>query len=238
MPQESDYDFGFRGEIEVEGKEEGEEDEDMTNKELGAESPRSNSAVSDSSSLTQSDVSNILPRTRTNRKRSDLLREDSVSKTQNLYQRVIEERGAPQNKLVRTNSGVPRPVVRNLRAIYAQMFMNSVNSADLNTVQNFFCTFMSGPCTFVANHRVRDEYGIPQVLTAFSPQLFSHYLLGCYVSFPDMVLRMGDNRIYTHGGRTRIEMETEVFCTKIYDIPDFPWAPDVNMTTRTQSRGF
>lgn len=107
------------------------------------------------------------------------------------------------------------------------MFFNSVNSGDLLNVQNYFNTFMTGPCTFMVQHRLPSEIGIPSVIQAFSPNLFSHYLLGCFITFPDMVLKLGSSKVYSSLGRTRIVMETECFCTKIYDIPDYNWAPDV-----------
>jgi hypothetical protein len=155
------------------------------------------------------------------RKFSDLSQDDELDRS------AIEQQLNTQ-QIVTTTHDVPRAVPQRVHSVYPQMFVNTVNSGDLVSIQKYFQTFMAGPCTFVASHRVAPHFGIPHFISAFSPQLFSHYLLGCYVTFPDMVLKLGETRAFAGAGRTRIEMEVNIYLTKLYDIPNFLWAPEAD----------
>ncbi len=121
-------------------------------------------------------------------------------------------------------------VLNDVRRHYARMFITSVNSSDLLSVDSFFSTFMSGPCHIVANHRLSTVYGMPAHLDATGPRQFAHYLLGCFVTFPDLVLKLKDSKIITSTAwkGSKIVMDVEAHCTKIYDIPDYQWVPEVD----------
>ena len=122
---------------------------------------------------------------------------------------------------------IPKPLTCPINITYPQMFFNSINSGDLHSVQGYFSAFMAGPCTFYVNHPVRPEFGVPSIVQAFSPKLFSHYLLGCFVTFPDMVLKLQGVKVLSNClGYKKIVMETEVNASKIYDIPGFDWVPE------------
>jgi hypothetical protein len=155
------------------------------------------------------------------RKFSDLTQDDGLDRS------AIEQQLNTQ-QIIPSTTEVPRPVPQRVHSVYPQMFVNTVNSGDLESIQKYFKTFMAGPCTFVASHRISSHFGMPQFISAFSPQLFAHYLLGCYVTFPDMVLKLGETRAFAGGGRTRIEMDVNIYLTKLYDIPNFPWAPEAD----------
>lgn len=120
--------------------------------------------------------------------------------------------------------------LNDVRRHYARMFTNCVNSSDLSNVDSYFNTFMSGPCKIVVNHRVNANYGIPIHMDAVGPRMFAHYLLGCYVTFPDLVIKLNDSKIITSKGwkGTKIVMEVEAHCTKIYDLPQFKWDAPVD----------
>mmetsp|Transcript_103808 Transcript_103808/g.203575 ORF Transcript_103808/g.203575 Transcript_103808/m.203575 type:complete len:471 (-) Transcript_103808:40-1452(-) len=168
-------------------------------------------------------IKTIIPHAKASRKFSEMNRGD-ISQ---LVPFRKKEDNAHSNKLVKTADTIPRPINKTIQSLYPQMFFNSVNSGDLQNVQNYFSTFMSGPCTFLVTHRLPSEIGIPSVIQAFSPNLFSHYLLGCFITFPDMILKLGESKITSSCGRSRIVMETDCYATKIYDIPEFNWAPEV-----------
>ena len=156
-------------------------------------------------------------------------------KAQNLYERLISDQIERDKKFTKGEAGIARPITGHVRSVYAQMFMNSINSADLNNIQNYLGTFMSGPCSFTLNHRVNGMYELPASLTAFSPQLFSHYLLGCFLSFPDMVVKMNGSRMYNaSNGHTKIVIDTDVLCTKMFEVK-FDWAPDVEQLSDVYS---
>ena len=138
---------------------------------------------------------------------------------------------AASMKVAKLAHPTSRSVLNDVRRYYARMFMNCVNSGDLPQVESYFNTFMSGPCNFVLKHNINPLFGIPPHLAAQGPRLFSHYLLGCFLTFPDMVLKLGSSNIITSKGwnGTKIVMETDVYCTKIYDLSeDFSWLPEVD----------
>uniref|UniRef100_A0A7S3HLH5 Uncharacterized protein n=1 Tax=Spumella elongata TaxID=89044 RepID=A0A7S3HLH5_9STRA len=121
-------------------------------------------------------------------------------------------------------------VLNDVRRHYARMFITCVNSSDLHSVDSFFSTFMSGPCHIVANHRLSSAYGLPMHLDATGPRQFAHYLMGCFVTFPDLMLKLNESKIITSTAwkGSKIVMDVEAHCTKIYDIPDYQWVPEVD----------
>jgi hypothetical protein len=124
---------------------------------------------------------------------------------------------------------LPKIMKNDLRRYYPSMFMNTINSAEFRNIQSYFHTYMAGPCGFVATHQVNKEIGIPDRLATAGPRLMSHYLLGCFVQYPDMVLSMKDSRIVTNVGcaGSKIVMDMEVCATKIYDLEVQDWVPQV-----------
>lgn len=128
------------------------------------------------------------------------------------------------------NHRLTHSVLNDVRRHYARMFITCVNSSDLHSVDSFFSTFMSGPCQIVANHRLSTAYGLPTHLDATGPRQFAHYLLGCFVTFPDLMLKLNESKIVTSTAwkGSKIIMDVEAHCTKIYDIPDYQWAPEVD----------
>eukprot|EP01032_Pedospumella_encystans_P003193 gene3193-3762_t len=58
----------------------------------------------------------------------------------------------------------------------------------------------------------------------------AHYLLGTFVMYPDMILLMNGSRITTSPAwtGTKIEMDVEVFSTKMYDLSIDDWVPQLS----------
>lgn len=165
------------------------------------------------------------------RKFVDIINEEAVMRENDIIDQIVSHTATIPPKLAKlTHVGLPKPVTTDIRQYYPRMFMNSINSGDLLNVQNYFNTFMTGPCKFIARHQVSTTYGIPTQMTAVGPQFFSHYLMCCFVTFPDMVLKLVDSRVITGTDwvGTKIVMDTEVHCTKIYDLVDYPWVPEVD----------
>lgn len=133
------------------------------------------------------------------------------------------------NKQQRANDTIPKHIPQDIRAAYSQMFINSLNSGDINQVQNFFRSFMTGPCQFSIQHKISKQYGIPRYLNAIGPDLFSHYAMGVFVSFPDLVVKLKNSYtiVSKEWSGSRIIMETEFFGSKLRNLPDYPWLPPV-----------
>ena len=133
------------------------------------------------------------------------------------------------NKQQRANDIIPKHVSQDIRAAYSQMFINSLNSGDINQIQNFFRAFMTGPCQFSIQHKISKQYGIPRYLNAIGPDLFSHYAMGVFVSFPDLVVKLKNSYtiVSKEWSGSRIIMETEFLGSKLRNLPDYHWVPPV-----------
>eukprot|EP01032_Pedospumella_encystans_P021269 gene21269-24137_t len=124
----------------------------------------------------------------------------------------------------------PRVMKNDIRRYYSRMLMNTINSADFNQLQSFFSTFMTGTTKFFANYDNFDlKYRIPSQLLAGGPKLTSHYFLGIFVMYPDVVMNMNNTVITTSNTwtGTKIEMSVEFFATKMYDLADNEWIPQL-----------
>ena len=125
----------------------------------------------------------------------------------------------------------PKVMKNDIRRYFSRMFMNTINSGDFGKLQDYFNTFMMGPTKFVANHeKVDPSLHIPSLLIADGPRLMAHYLLGTFVMYPDMILLMNGSRITTSPSwtGTKIEMDVEVFSTKMYDLSIDDWIPQLS----------
>jgi hypothetical protein len=124
---------------------------------------------------------------------------------------------------------IPKIMKNDIRRYFSRMFMNTINSADFRNIQSYFHTFMAGPCKFVADHELIPEFKIPGRLVAAGPTLMSHYLLGCFVQYPDMAMTMKNSSIVTSTSwaGTKIVMEMEIRSTKMYDLDFSDWIPQI-----------
>lgn len=141
-------------------------------------------------------------------------------------QKQKKEDIAKRNSLQMT----PRVMKNDIRRYYSRMLMNTINSADFNQLQSFFSTFMTGTTKFFANYDNFDpKYRIPSQLLAGGPKLTSHYFLGIFVMYPDVVMNMNNTVITTSNtwSGTKIEMSVEFFATKMYDLADNEWIPQL-----------
>jgi hypothetical protein len=125
---------------------------------------------------------------------------------------------------------LPKIMKNDIRRYFARMFMNTINSAELNKIQSYFQTFMVGPCKFIAEHQASANLHLPDRMVTAGPWLISHYVLGCFVQYPDLVLRLKNSRIVTSSGSpgSKIVMDLEVQGTKIHDLELVDWIPKVN----------
>jgi len=131
----------------------------------------------------------------------------------------------------------PRVVKNDIRRYFSNMFMNTVNSADFHRTEDFFRTFMANDCTFVSQQELGSEFRVPSALHTVGPRLFAHYLLGCFVMYPDMALSMSDTKIVTSSTwtGTKIVMQVEYKLTKTCDIPLECWVPPATALSRVYS---
>lgn len=132
------------------------------------------------------------------------------------------------NDRKRPRLGSPRILKNDIRRHYCKMFLNTINSADIFNMQDFFNTFMAGNCKFVADVKFSPEFLFPDRLCTNGPRLAAHYVLGVFLMLPDLVLKLVDSQIITSSAwsGSKIQLQVEVVCTKVCDIPMGAWIPD------------
>ena len=169
----------------------------------------------------------------------DLLSEESETREavwqpeyEHHTQPTKQEQQQKQEDIARRNSlqMTPRVMKNDIRRYYSRMLMNTINSADFNQLQSFFSTFMAGTTKFFANYDNFDpKFRFPSQLLAGGPKLTSHYFLGIFVMYPDVVMNMNNTLITTSNTwtGTKIEMSVEFFATKMYDLADNEWIPQL-----------
>ena len=110
------------------------------------------------------------------------------------------------------------------------MFVNSINSDDFRHVQNFLFSFLVQQCAFNAEVTFPPLFHTPSKVNIRGVQLFSHYLLGWHVMFPDTIFTLKDSRIVTASqfSGSRIEMDIEFQLTKVSHIPIELWIPPID----------
>jgi hypothetical protein len=118
-------------------------------------------------------------------------------------------------------------IPQDIRKEYSQMFIQTLNSGDVSQIQSFFKTFMTGTCKFAIQHQINHTYGLPQFLNSSGPDLFAHYLMGCFMMFPDMIIKLADSKVSVSSNwkGSRIVMETEIKGSKMRSIRNYPWLP-------------
>ena len=126
----------------------------------------------------------------------------------------------------------PSLVKADIRQNYSRMFMNTINSGsgDFNQLQNYFSTFMKGPAKFQADYgKFNPQLCLPTQLIADGPKLMSHFILGVFVMYPDMVMHLKETRIVTSNCwvGAKIEMDVEFLATKTYDLTLDEWVPQL-----------
>jgi hypothetical protein len=154
--------------------------------------------------------------------------------------RSTDENDDAQSAEKRARVLLPAPKIlkNDIRRYYSRMFMNTINSADFGNIQNFFNTFMPWPCKFVADQDLVCEMKVPRRIITDGPRQMGHYLLGCFVQYPDMSLMMQSCEIITSptNRRTRIKMNIEIKSTKIYDLEMSEWLPQLATLDKTYQR--
>jgi len=139
----------------------------------------------------------------------------------------LESDRSMSTKSAKLDKNAPRVFKNDIRRFFANMFMNTVNSADFHRTEDFFRTFMTKQCSFVSQQQLSQEFRVPNALYTIGSRQFAHYLLGCFVMYPDMVLRMTDAQVITSNtwAGTKIIMNVEYHLTKTHDIPVECWVP-------------
>lgn len=107
------------------------------------------------------------------------------------------------------------------------MFLNTINSADVFHMQDFFNTFMVGHCSCVVDQKFAPEFLLPERLSALGPRLAAHYVLGVFLMFPDLVLTLVNSQIITNSAcsGSKIHLQVQVSFTKVCHIPMGQWLP-------------
>lgn len=107
------------------------------------------------------------------------------------------------------------------------MFLNTINSADVFNMQDFFNTFMTGSCKFIADQKFTPDLGFPDRLSTHGPRLAAHYVLGVFLMLPDLVIKLLDSQIITSNSwsGSKIQLQVQVTFTKVCDIPMGAWIP-------------
>ena len=123
--------------------------------------------------------------------------------------------------------GAPKILKNDLRRSFARMFISAVNLGDFEKMQEFSHTFIRPNAPFSSRLMVSPEFCIPPVLHCVGPRSHVHYMLGCYVMFPDLVLNMGQSQIVTSNCWTgsKILIPFECVMTKTCNIPPECWVP-------------
>jgi hypothetical protein len=122
---------------------------------------------------------------------------------------------------------IPRMLKNDIRRFYAPMFMNTINSGDLLIMQDFFYTFMTGSCRLVGDQSYRPEFQLPGRIIESGPVQTSHYLLGTFLMYPDLVTKMRNCQLTTSNTwkGTKITLDVEVVGTKVATLPMEAWMP-------------
>lgn len=133
-----------------------------------------------------------------------------------------------ENDRKRPRLGSPRVLKNDIRRHYCKMFLNTINSADIFNMQDFFNTFMVGNCKFVADQKFSPEFLFPDRLSTNGPRLAAHYVLGVFLMLPDLVVKLVDSQIITSNAwsGSKIQLQVQIVCTKVCDIPMKAWIPD------------
>jgi len=157
----------------------------------------------------------------------DELSSDALMEAHAVMNQAVGAEGAKHSKTSSAELSAPRILKNDIRRFFSNMFMNTVNSADFHRTEDFFRIFMASQCTFASQQVLAPEFRVPSTLQAVGPRLFAHYLLGCFVMYPDMVLSMSDTKIVTSNrwAGTKIVMQVEYRLTKMYDMPVECWVP-------------
>lgn len=115
-----------------------------------------------------------------------------------------------------------------IRRSFANMFFHAINCGDFQKVQDFASAFILPSCPFFAATLSPHVDAPPSsVLYGVGPRAHVHYLLGCFVMFPDMVATMGDVQIITSNqfAGTKIVIPWDCKMTKTHHIPTECWIP-------------
>lgn len=115
-----------------------------------------------------------------------------------------------------------------IRRSFSKMLMNTINSAQIDQIQDFAHTFMLPNAPFFSFHStLRPEVQVADITDCVGPRMFTHYLLGCFVEHPDMYIHLGETQIITSPSYpgSRIVMQVEYALTKTHEIPRHTWIP-------------
>jgi hypothetical protein len=151
---------------------------------------------------------------------------DLQGKRNGLNCKGTKEKECPR-KRARTFAEVPRVMKTDIRRHFASMFLNTLNSADLIIMQDFFNTFMARPCKLIGNLQSDQRLNLPSQLIADGPRLTAHVALGIFLMFPDMAVRLVENNIITSPSwvGSKIVISVELVATKVSLLPTEVWMP-------------
>lgn len=123
---------------------------------------------------------------------------------------------------------IPKILKNDIRRYYIRMFMNTINSSDLFIVEDFFHTFMARPCRCVSIQTLQSELECPPNILVYGSRMITHYFLGIFLMFPDIIMKLVDSSIITSSGYTgsKIQIDMDIDATKVSSMPVEAWIPN------------
>ena len=120
-----------------------------------------------------------------------------------------------------------RVVKQDMRLNFVGRFMSAINSGDMNEIEDFSRTFIRPDAPLNIRFQNDEAFCIPKCLCGIGPRAHILYMLGCFVMFPDLVVRMGRTQLITSKcwRGTKIILPWQCLMTKTYHIPDAWWIP-------------
>lgn len=124
----------------------------------------------------------------------------------------------------------PRVLKNDIRRHFSGSFINAINSGSFDQAQAFSKAFIAHHCavTWYMSAGAAARANLPVNGTLYGPDQFLHFVLGCWVTFPDLVLSQVSSRIVSFGGalgRTTLMLNVDIAATRTAFLPCDLWLP-------------
>jgi hypothetical protein len=116
---------------------------------------------------------------------------------------------------------------------FPSFFVSSINSGSFDQLQAFSKAFIDSQCatTWYMSSGAASYAKLPSTGTLYGPDQFLHLVLGCWVTFPDMILSLVASQIDSYdgaSGRTKLMLNVDIAATKTAYLPCDLWLPPVD----------
>jgi hypothetical protein len=124
----------------------------------------------------------------------------------------------------------PQVLKNDIRRHFSNTFVNSVNSGSLDQIQALSKAFIGSQCatTWYLSTGAASKANIPVTGTVYGPAQFLHFVLGAWVTFPDVVLSRVSSRIFATAGapgRTTLMLNVNIAATRTSFLLCDLWLP-------------